>query len=407
MTATSDVLDVVRTVDASNASEAALFKGDGTALSRWRRKKQNNPRYQSDLLEAAGLYKRVIEGDRYAALHFEEAMSTSDFPLLFGDILDRQLLAGYNSLPVSWSSWAKAGRVRDFRTVKRFAVDGGEARLSPVAELTEYPARAINEADFEYKVGKYGARFPLSWEAYVNDDLDGLRDLPNKLARSARRTEEYFATDLFAVAGGPDTTFFSTANTNIVNDGINKNQVLNVAGLEAAFRTLAAQRDSDGNPIYIEGVTLVVPPALEVTANNIKNAISIWTATGSDGVNTQPGRDNQLQVSNWLANRLTVVVNPWLPIISNSGTLGNTSWYIFANPNTGRPAMELGKLIGHETPELFMKTANAVRVGGGPVGPEEGDFDTDSVDWKVRHVLGGTLMDPKSAVASTGVPSAV
>lgn len=395
MTATSDVLDVVQTFKTGNASEAALYKGDGTGVSKWRRKREVNPQYKQDLLEAAGLYKRVLEGDRYAALHFEEAMSTSDFPLLFGDILDRQLLANYNSIPISWNSWAKAGRVRDFRLVKRYAVDGGEARLQPVAELTEYPARALNESDFEYKVGKYGARFPLSWEAYVNDDLDALRELPQKLARSARRTEEYFATDMFAGPSGPDATFFSVGNTNLITDA------LDIEGLETAFETLAAQRDTDGNPIYIEGVTLVVPPALEVTANNIKNAIAIWTATGSGGVNTQPGRDNQLQVSNWLANRLTVVVNPWLPIISSTAN-GNTSWYIFANPNTGRPAMELGKLIGHESPELFMKTANAVRVGGGPVGPEEGDFDTDSVDWKVRHVLGGTLMDPKSAVASNG-----
>jgi hypothetical protein len=64
--------------------------------------------------------------------------------------------------------------------------------------------------------------------------------------------------------------------------------------------------------------------------------------------------------------------------------------------------MEVGFLIGHETPELFQKTPNAVRVGGGPVDPTDGDFETDSVEWKLRHVYGGTLMDPKSGVASKG-----
>jgi hypothetical protein len=32
----------------------------------------------------------------------------------------------------------------------------------------------------------------------------------------------------------------------------------------------------------------------------------------------------------------------------------------------------------------------------------DGDFDTDTVEYKVRHVMGGTLMDPKAAVASNG-----
>ena len=86
-------------------------------------------------------------------------------------------------------------------------------------------------------------------------------------------------------------------------------------------------------------------------------------------------------------------------------TTGSTAWYLFANPSSGRPALEIGRLIGHESPELFQKSPNATRVGGGTVDPTDGDFDTDSVEWKVRHVMGGTLMDPKSALASTGTGS--
>jgi hypothetical protein len=101
-----------------------------------------------------------------------------------------------------------------------------------------------------------------------------------------------------------------------------------------------------------------------------------------------------------MANKVKLVINPWLPLIST--TNGNTSWYLFADPNVGRPAIEVGFLIGHETPELFMKSPNATRVGGGLIDPTEGDFDTDAVEWKERHVFGGTLMDPKSGVASNG-----
>lgn len=162
---------------------------------------------------------------------------------------------------------------------------------------------------------------------------------------------------------------------------------------------LGEQRDTEGGPIYIEAATLVVPPALEVPAMNILNATEILAANGGGNGN----ENDQLRVTNWMRNRVTVIVNPWLPIIDT--TTGSTAWYLFANPSTGRPALEIGRLIGHESPELFQKSPNATRVGGGLVDPTDGDFDTDSVEWKVRHVMGGTLMDAKSALASTGTGS--
>jgi hypothetical protein len=95
-----------------------------------------------------------------------------------------------------------------------------------------------------------------------------------------------------------------------------------------------------------------------------------------------------------------LVINPWLPIVDT--TKGATAWYLFADPGMGRPALEVGFLRGHETPELFLKSPNATRIGGGPVAAEDGDFETDGVNYKVRHVYGGSLIEPKAAVASPG-----
>jgi hypothetical protein len=60
-------------------------------------------------------------------------------------------------------------------------------------------------------------------------------------------------------------------------------------------------------------------------------------------------------------------------------------------------------LRGWEDPAVFIKSANARRVGGGgDIDPLDGDFDTDSVAYKVRHVLGTAVVDPKATVASNG-----
>jgi hypothetical protein len=394
-----DVLGSVGRVDAAQASESALYEGDGRNVSgraRKARQRGESPAYKRALLEVATLYERVISGDKYAGLEFAEAMSTSDFSNLFGDILDRQILARYQSMPVQWTNIARRGRVRDFRQVKRYTLDGAEATLGRVRELTEYPAASLSDGVYDYTVGKYGRRVALSWEDLINDDLDAFASIPDRLGNAARRTEERFVTDLYADASGPDSTFFSAGNANLLTAGASS--ALSITSLQDAYTLLASQVDDDGAPIYIESAVLVVPPALKVTAMNILNATELRAASGGgDGT----GND-QLTVQNWMRNDVSLVVNPWLPIVTTTGTMGSTSWYLFANPSVGRPAMEVGFLIGHETPELFQKSPNATRVGGGAVAAEDGDFDTDAIEWKLRHTIGGTLMDPKSAVASPG-----
>lgn len=373
---------------------AQIFAGDGVSAAS--RRRENNPRYRESFMRALDLYESVIDGNPYAALKFKEAMTTSDFPLMFGDIMDRQLYAAYQQVPIRWDRIAKRGTVRDFRTVDRYVIDGAESALPEVDELTEYPAAALSEARYQYKVSKRGRRIPMSWEAWLNGDLGQFRDLPIRLANASRRTEEKFVTDLYAGASGPDSAFFAAGNANIVTG----NPTLSITALQTAFQVLAAQRDSDGEPIYIEMVTLVVPPALEVVARNILNATEILAASGGgDGT----GND-QLRAVNWMRDKVELVVNPWLPVISSTAN-GNTSWYLFANPNVGRPAAEIGFLIGHEQPEIWMKSSDAVRVGGGQVAPEEGSFDLDAVQWRVRVVLGGSLISPRSAVASNGTNS--
>jgi hypothetical protein len=92
-----------------------IFAGDGTNMAAARGRRENNPRYRESFLRALDLYEGVLSGNAYAALRFKEAMTTSDFPLLFGDIVDRQLYAAYQQIPIRWDRIARRGTVRDFR----------------------------------------------------------------------------------------------------------------------------------------------------------------------------------------------------------------------------------------------------------------------------------------------------
>lgn len=385
----AEFLELVESIRAEEASVGRLFGDAGAGV----RSRQRDARYMKRLAEAAGFLADVFQGKR-PLYHLQEALGTSDFPYLFGDILDRQMLANYQEAPQSWSRYCKRALVRDFRTVKRFALTGAEGALSNVPQLTQYPAAGLGDVLQSYAVSKFGRVIPLSWETIINDDLGAFQDLPQRLGRAARRTEEKLATQLFVGTTGPLGTMFTVGNKNIIT----ANPALSVAGLQTAMSILLTQTDADGEPIMIERMILVVPPQLQVTADNVLNAIQIWAKTDGGGTAAQ-----EIVVGNWVKNAGIVdrATNFYIPQIASSSN-GSTSWFLFADPAAGRPAIEMGFLVGHEQPEVFMKAPNAQRVGGGTTNAQDGDFDTDAITYKVRHVVGGGVMDPKMAVASNG-----
>jgi Mu-like prophage major head subunit gpT len=404
--------------------------------------------YERDLLEASRLIKRVFDGDDYAKLmfrdamrgQFREALSISDFPNLFGDIIDRAVLANYRETPYMWNMIAAATEVSDFRQVKRFRVDFGTGVLTSVEMGGPYPERKLadnavagttgqaagtpNTSGFyAYNLLKYGARMPFFWETIINDDLNAIKDTPARFGRAARRSEEKFVTKLFA----NNTTFFSNANfkNTVVSTGpyTATNPPLSITALAQAMVIMANQRDQDNEPIEIESVTLVIPPSLKVTAQNILNADYFFandqggTTIGNQVATTAAlTSGDRLHVANWARNIVALGVNYYLPIVD--GTFGQTGWYLFANPKGGRPALEFGRLRGHTMPELFMKLPNSIGIsegtmgpnntpfagmgGANPMAPMEGDFETDSIHYKVRHVFGGVTLDPLMAVYSNG-----
>lgn len=411
--------------------------------------REPDPKYLATMDEAQRLYDRVLSGNRWAALMFEEAMTMSDFSGYFGDILDRSILAAYAETPYTWRQYAKAASIKDFRQAKLFRFDRGASVLDgPIlpnsygasgsgpdglSEIVEYPQRYRVETNYVDQLFKFGARMDFSWETLVNDDLDALRDTPALFGRAARRTEEKRVTQLFVSPTGPNATFFSAANKNAVTIavlpnlmsqyGLPDNPHLSITSLQAALQVMMNQRDLDGEPISVDAVTLVVPPALKIVAMNILNATQVWMndqggTIGVEGAGATASAASlqRLLADNWAKNIVKLAVNYYIPVVDS--THGQTEWFLFADPNAGRPALQQSFLRGREGPEMFMKASNSIPIGEGRFGPGagimpggsmnnpmDGDFETDTVQYKIRHVLGGCLLDPIMAVASNGSDS--
>jgi hypothetical protein len=353
--------------------------------------------WQRRVVECAELMTEVMEGSR-PSYHLKEAMTTSDFPLLYGDLLNRQLLGAYTVWPVSYPAYFKQVTVNDFRTLHMYSMLGAGGVLGEVAERAPYPETTWTMSEKSIVAKKYGRRYSITFEMLVNDDLNAWQDRPQEMAATARWSEEYLAASMLVDAAGPHASFFTSGNLNIVTG----NPSLSILALQTAFTQIMKAKDANGTPIMIDFVTLVVPPALEIIARNILNATTI-EITGTTGGGTS---EQKLIVDNWMRGRVKLVVNPVLPLITTTGTVGDTEWFLIASSSAGpMPAFTFAKLRGHTTPELFVKSPDAMSLGGGMIAPEQGSFDNDSIDYKVRAFYGAAQGDPKMAVASKGTNS--
>lgn len=334
----------------------------------------------------AGLINRNYPG----ILNLREGggMTMSDFPHLMGDVLQRTMLARWSTFPQAWRQFVSIGAPRrDFRSNRAIVVDGLEGQFDAVPEGTEIPYGALAEADYGYAVRKYAKGAKISWEALLNDDLGAFQTIPDRLGRGAARTIAKFVSELYLDAAGPDATFFSAGNANIVTS----NPALSITSLGTAFGQLRQRVDDDGEPIMVESAVLVVGPALEVTARNLLASTQVLPiSTAGGGV-----------YNNWISSNLSLAVDPYMPMITTTGTVNATQWLLFANPSVARPAIEVSFLRGFETPQLYQKLANTARMGGG-VDQTAGDFSTMSQEYKCVIAFGGLMMDPRSAMGSKG-----
>jgi hypothetical protein len=334
---------------------------------------------------------RAIAGNYPGIISLHETHTRSDFAALTGDVLGRMSIARYNEFPSPWRQFAKVtSNLQDFRPVKRIPLNGLEGAWPEQMEDEELEYGSLSEGTTATLTPrKYALGVRLSFELIVNDDLDAFNSIPDRLGRGGARTVNRAVTDTYVGPTGPDAAVYTVPNGNIVTG----NPALSIASLSAAYGQLRGMLDSQGQPIMIEAGVLVVPPALEVVARNILQAITI-RAINSGGATGQ-----ELEVMNWLGSSLSLAVDPYIPVIAT--TNGNTSWFLFAAPATGNPAIEVAFVNGFSTPVVYQKVSNSQRVGDG-IDQDAGDFATMSNEWKGVVAFGTGVLSPKSTVASNG-----
>lgn len=369
--------------------------------------------------------KREAEiGSPVAMGRLREAVSSGDFPLLFQSISQASMLGQYAELPQQWPTFSVRTTVPDFRPARMVRWDtvagqsastdynGGAERhvraLPRIPELTEYPTFNLTTEGTDYFVNKYGARFPFSWEAFMNDELRVLSQLPTEMARWARDTEDVLTTGVLATSTGPNPDFFnstedfgSNAPTGNYVDG---NPALTLDALEHAINQIG-MRQVAGRQVRVQNFVLLVPPSLALTAQEIAQGTTYLKVR-----QLPDGTEMRQNVSSPVAGRFTVVESPWLPLIDSSPNAATTWYLVPAGGQTDRgPAIVTAFLRGHETPEVRVMGDTGRALGGGDISAFEGSFSHDDIQYRVRSIIGAAGIDASAVAVSlgTGVDNAV
>src|ERR1700723_745272 len=367
-------------------------------------------------------------------LGLRETMSVTDYQALYVDVLDRQYYGYYNAYPIINKPLVKVHPLRDFRVVSRYLLDGAVSPYLPIGRNRSTqtsgggPAGPVNQTALSGPVPQDGATFPttntapiqyqplaygsdtaVNWAAFVNDDLGIFQDLPKRLAMQGNRGVSQFITQFFFGSAGLNASLFKAGYKNLITPtygALATNPPIGSQGLMDALKVLVGMLGSRGNPVLMGGQnSLIHGPSQMAAANNAIKAVNMFvTNEGGSQTTSNSFIQQMLQVPNWVANNITPIMDPHMPLVmaGAAGNIAQTAWALVCDPDEQeRPGVEIGFLQGYETPQIFQKVPNTMRGGGGAA-PMMGDYYSMDQEMKIIGVMGGSVIDGRSMVGSTG-----
>jgi len=274
--------------------------------------------------------------------------TTSDFPLILGDAVGRELRRAYQAAPSGVRQLARQGTIRDFRP-KRAIMLGEAPQLEKVLEGGEFTNGTMDESAELYSLETFGKIFAISRQALVNDDLGAFTAIPARLGTAARAFE---AAQLAAKVEANPTMSDTIALFNAAGHGNAKTVGASLEGdLAAARLAMRKQTGLSGDLIDVTPRFVLVPPDLET---DMEKALSAVQATKTGDANPFAA--------------LSLEVEPRLT--------SATRWYVVADPAL-IDGLEYAYLEGAPGPQI------ETRVG----------FEVDGVQMKVRLDFGCGWLD--------------
>jgi hypothetical protein len=210
----------------------------------------------------------------------KRAMSSTDFPILLGNVANRVLRTYYEAVPSFWKKFAREISVNDFKAISSVQF-GGSIGLEEILEGGEYKIDVLKEGGDSFGLKTWGKMIALTRRAIINDDMGGFMRSAEMFGRGAAEKQNAIVWSLFTANNGggrklaDNVNLFHASHNNLAGTG----SVLSADSLNAARVAMTRQKGLKGEPISIRPAFLVVPPELEFLAKQLINSTIVPNST--------------------------------------------------------------------------------------------------------------------------------
>lgn len=292
--------------------------------------------------------------------------STSDFPIILGDITRQTMMQAYAGQANTYQLIANRNVVPDLRDVKVLEIGSGP-ELEPVTESGEYKRGTLKESQESFSMAHYGKVIGLTEAMLINDQLGAFTGVIQSWAISAARLEGNIVWDVILSnmkLRSDNKTLFHADHGNIAT----LTGAPDLAKLEAARKAFRRQTDIDGQPIALAPQFLFTGTEHETTAQKLINS-EINAQTFEAAVPQQ-------------VKNLTPVYEKRIDKLSDR------AWFLFCSPTeTFGRGLQYALLSGYETPRIM----------------DRWGFDRDGYEVRIDHYFGAGLTDYRFAYYNNGI----
>lgn len=316
------------------------------------------------LLTAQGVNVRGLSPQKIAtrAMH-----STSDFPLILENVMNKNLLDAYRETPRTFLGLGQASTANDFRQKHLYRL-GDAPSLKPLNEHGEYEAGTFGESKESYAIDTFARKIAFTRKMLINDDMGALDRMPRMFGPAGARLENDIVWGLLlnydfinnkagSVVMADNKALFHADHKNLLTTG----SALSKAALTALRQLGRKMKTLDGQFMNVEYNAIAIPDGLETTAEDL-----LLPRIVAAKIEDQAPRQ-----------KMNIIVEPRLAVIDAA------AWYAFSNM---MDTFEYAHLAGEE--EMYTEVNT--------------NTDVDGLEVKVRKDFGAGLVDYRGMAKATG-----
>ena len=249
------------------------------------------------------------------------AFATHDISNLLGALVNKFLLNGFNAVESSWQEISAVRSVNDFKAINLLRLNG-DMKFRKIGNAGELKVAQASDTKRSVAADTYGISTQLTRQDMINDDLNALSQIPQRMGRGAALAMNEAIWTEFQSS---NSSYYQAATAAAGN-------ALSLSSLKTATTAFRKLNDPDGNPLGIAPRVLLVPPELEITAAELMTSALLIS-----GNTTKEPNANVLQ------GRYRVVVSNYLT--------SSSTWWLAAD-SVDLPALDVVFLNGQQAPTI-------------------------------------------------------